>query len=63
VLDAYNGGFGAGNMGLKQAKAASKEVARNRTNNAWEAIPSWELFTRLLQEVKKFGVTSTTYLA
>jgi hypothetical protein len=64
VLDAYNGGFGAGDMGLKQAKAANKEVQANRTTNAWEAIPSWELFTQFLPKVKRvFGGTSTTYLA
>jgi len=40
VLDAYNGGFGAGDLGLKQAKAANKEVTGNRTLNAFEAIPS-----------------------
>jgi hypothetical protein len=64
VLDAYNGGFGIGDLGLKQAKASNKEVTGNRTLNAYEAIPSWELFTRFLPKVKsKFGATSTTYLA
>ena len=41
VLDAYNGGFGAGDMGLiRQAKVANHEVVGNRTNNAREAILS-----------------------
>jgi hypothetical protein len=64
VLDAYNGGFGAGDMGLRQTKVANQEVDGKRTNNAWEVIPSWDLFTRFLSKVKsKCGATSTTYLA
>ena len=64
MLDACNGGFGAIDVGLKQAKVANKEVAGDRTNTAWEAIPSWEFFTRFLPKVKsKCGATSTTYLA
>ncbi len=51
-------------MGLKQAKAAKKEVQANRTTNAWEANPSWELLNQFLPKVERvFGGTSTMYLA
>jgi hypothetical protein len=64
VLESYQGTFQPGSFKLLAAKQANKEVQGNRTNNPWEAIPSWELFNRFLPKVKEvFKATSTNYLA
>ena len=55
VLLSYQGTFQPGQLGLLQAKPANKKVQGNRTNNHWEAIPSWELFNRFLAKVRRYS--------
>ena len=67
VLEGYNQGFGKGDIGLKEAKEANKEVRGNRPDNALQAIPSIQLLKAFVDKPEKIelmgGETSTAYLA
>jgi hypothetical protein len=64
VLQEYEGTFGEGQLGLKQAKVVVQEAAASRTKNALQAVPSHKLLLSVLPKIKEiYGAESTTYLA